>query len=312
MAQELAVHRIVIVADGALTSVPFATLPAPGLADRYLATDHEISNLPSVSALVALRKAVERRTPPTKSIAVLADPVFSADDDRVTQRGTGTVQMADASVARVELNLAARDAGRAGSESFERLPATLEEARAILKLSSGTAPFIKVGAEATRELVMGGALAPFRYVHFATHGVLDSEHPELSGLVLSLVDRDGHPVNGFLRLNDIFNLRLAADVVVLSACETGLGKQIRGEGLVGITRGFMYAGVPRVVVSLWQVSDAATAEFMQLFYRGLLERHQTVAAALREAQVTMAQDPAHPQWQDPYYWAAFTLQGEWR
>jgi CHAT domain-containing protein len=126
---------------------------------------------------------------------------------------------------------------------------------------------------------------------------------------MSLVDENGKPVNGFLRLTDIFNLKLAAELVVLSACQTGLGQNIQGEGMVGLTRGFMYAGAKRVVVSLWNVDDEGTAAFMASFYQGMLQKGLTPAAALRAAQLTMQQ---HEKWNSPYYWAAFTLQGEWR
>lgn len=127
--------------------------------------------------------------------------------------------------------------------------------------------------------------------------------------MLSLVDEKGRPQNGFLRLYDLYNLKLSADLVVLSACQTALGKQIRGEGLVGLTRGFMYAGAPRVVSSLWQIDDRASAEFMKRFYEGMLGQKQRPAAALRAAQISMQKDP---RWNSPHYWAAFTLQGEWR
>src|SRR5206468_10666089 len=111
----------------------------------------------------------------------------------------------------------------------------------------------------------------YRIIHFATHGVLNTKHPELSGLVLSLVDRRGMPQDGFLRLHEIYNLNLPADLVVLSACQTALGKEIRGEGLVGLTRGFMYAGAPRVVASVWKGDDGATAEWRRRFYQGMLK-----------------------------------------
>jgi CHAT domain-containing protein len=146
-------------------------------------------------------------------------------------------------------------------------------------------------------------------VRFVTHGLLDSNHPELSGVVLSLVDEKGSPVDGFLRLHDIYNLNLPADLVVLSACETGLGKEVRGEGLIGLTRGFMYAGAPRVVVSLWSVNDRATAELMKRFYRAMLIDKLRPAAALRSAQMELRNDP---RWSAPYYWAGFVLQGEWQ
>jgi CHAT domain-containing protein len=146
-------------------------------------------------------------------------------------------------------------------------------------------------------------------VHFATHGFLNSLHPELSGIVLSLVNENGEPQDGFLRLHEVYNLSLPAELVVLSACQTGLGKQIKGEGLVGLTRGFMYAGAARVVVSLWNVNDEATAELMKRFYQAMLREGQRPAAALRAARISMWKEE---RWQVAYYWAAFVLQGEWK
>jgi CHAT domain-containing protein len=146
-------------------------------------------------------------------------------------------------------------------------------------------------------------------VHLATHGVLDTERPELSGIVLSLVNDRGQPEDGFLRLHEVYNLNWSADLVVLSACQTALGREIKGEGLVGLTRGFMYGGAKRVVASLWNVNDGATAQFMKHFYQGLLARGLSPAAALRAAQIEMWK---RQQWRSPYYWAAFVLQGDWR
>lgn len=140
-----------------------------------------------------------------------------------------------------------------------------------------------------RAAVTDPELGTYRYVHFATHGFLDNVHPELSGIVLSMFDERGQPQDGFLRAHEVFNLRLSADAVVLSACQTGLGKEIKGEGLIGLTRGFMYAGVPRVVVSLWDVGDVATAELMSRFYRGMLVEKLRPAQALRAAQVSNAE-----------------------
>jgi CHAT domain-containing protein len=128
-------------------------------------------------------------------------------------------------------------------------------------------------------------------------------------VVLTMFDEQGTPQDGFLRLNDIFNLKLGAEMVVLSACQTGLGKEIKGEGLVGLTRGFMYAGSPRVVVSLWSVSDEATAKLMKRFYKGILVDKLHPAQALQAAQLFMLRDQRYSA---PFYWAAFTLHGEWR
>ncbi len=161
---------------------------------------------------------------------------------------------------------------------------------------------------ASRETVMGREFGQYSIIHFATHGLIDSERPELSSIVLSLVDKEGRPVIGFLRLNEIYGMKLSADLVVLSGCRTGLGREMRGEGLISLTRGFMYAGAPRVVASLWRVDDAATAELMRRFYEGMLRGRMRPAEALRAAKVAMW---AQPRWRSPFFWAAFELQGEW-
>jgi CHAT domain-containing protein len=163
--------------------------------------------------------------------------------------------------------------------------------------------------EANRRMATSTALAKYRIVHFATHGILDNKHPELSGLVLSLINKEGNPQDGFLKLQDIYNMRLPVDLVVLSGCETGLGEQINGEGLLSLTRGFMYAGASRVVASLWKVSDIATASLMADFYKAMEHDGMPPAAALRAAQVKMWKQR---QWSSPYYWGAFQIQGDWR
>jgi CHAT domain-containing protein len=190
-----------------------------------------------------------------------------------------------------------------------RLPFTRQEATRLLALAPKASSYSAIDFQASRETVLKGDLSQYRYVHFATHGLLDSQRPGLSSLVLSMVDEQGKARDGFLRANDIYNLRLPAELVVLSACQTGLGKEIKGEGLVGLTRGFMYAGAARVVVSLWNVNDRATSELMTKFYQKMLKQGERPAAALRAAQVEMWRQK---QWQSPYYWAAFTLQGEWK
>jgi CHAT domain-containing protein len=162
---------------------------------------------------------------------------------------------------------------------------------------------------ASKAMAMSPTLRQYRIVHLATHGLLNSEQPELTGLVLSLVDEQGKPQDGFLRLHDVYNLSLEADVVVLSACQTALGKEIKGEGLVGLTRGFMYAGAPRVVASLWEVEDVATARLMKRFYQGMVNQGMRPAAALRAAQISLWKEK---RWRSPYYWAGFTFQGEWQ
>jgi CHAT domain-containing protein len=199
--------------------------------------------------------------------------------------------------------------GENDGTGLRRLLFSRDEAEAILSVTPQSSGLKALDFQANRKLATGDELGRYKIIHFSTHGLLDSRHPELSGLVLSLVDEAGQPQEGFLRLHEIYNLRLNADLVVLSACQTGLGKEVRGEGLIGLTRGFMYAGAPRVVASLWEVDDAATAELMKGFYRGVLQEKLAPAAALRAAQVEMLRKR---HWQSPYYWGAFVLQGEWR
>ncbi len=316
-------RRLLIVAPGALQYVPFAALPdpagriAPGSAPAQpLVVDHEIVSLPSVSVLAALRRQIAGRRPPAGRIAVLADPVFEPTDQRL-RAGPRPFQPPHS-----VYPPPGGPSARWQDLSVSRLPYSREEAEAILRLARGSpgggVPRSPPGDESmlaafdfdvSRALVESGRLAGYRIIHFSTHGVLDTEHPELSALVLSLVDRDGGRVDGYLRAYEIFNLDLPVDLVVLSACRTALGKDIRGEGLVGLTRAFMYAGAARVAVSLWNVDDRATAELMERFYSYLLHDHLPPSRALQQAQVSMWRED---RWQAPYYWAAFVLQGDWR
>jgi CHAT domain-containing protein len=161
---------------------------------------------------------------------------------------------------------------------------------------------------ANRALALSPQVAAYRTVVFATHGWLDDDQPQLSGIVLSQVDAAGRPQDGLLRLDDIYNLKLNAELVVLAACETGMGKEVKGEGLVALARAFMYAGASRVLASLWNVDEEATVELVKRFVRNV-EMGRSYPEALREAQAALA---AQPRWRRPYYWAGFTLQGDWR
>jgi CHAT domain-containing protein len=205
--------------------------------------------------------------------------------------------------------VAAPEFGR-GVNAPAPLPQTRKEAGAISQLlpdrSRSTA---LLGFDANLDAVLGGALDGHRIVHFATHAFVDFEQPELSHLVLAMIDRDGHPREGRLRAYEIRDLHLSAETVVLSACSTAVGQELRGEGPLGLSLAFLDAGAARVVVSLWDVQDQPTAELMQRFYRGVLIDHLSPAAALRQAQISMARET---RWAAPYYWAGFELQGEWR
>ena len=297
---ELKNKRLLVVSDGVLQFVPFAGLSDPANSSPLI-VNHEIVTAPSASVLALLRHETAKRKPATKTLAVFADPVFSADDSRVA-----LARLAHAADDKTD---AVRSASESGVGELRRLRFSRQEADEIVRIANDDSKLEAVDFRASRSLATSSELGQYRIIHFATHGLINNQHPELSGIVLSLVDEQGRQQNGFLRLYDLYNLKLSADLVVLSACQTALGKEIQGEGLVGLTRGFMYAGAPRVVASLWQIDDRASAEFMKRFYEGLLGQKLRPAAALRAAQVSMQNDK---RWHAPHYWAAFTLQGEWK
>lgn len=301
--------RLAVVASGALAYLPMGALPAPEGAGQPLLADHEIVSLPSASVLAAVRRQLTARRAGAPTVALLADPVFDPRDPRV-RRATESASRARGPDVRPGPGLSlTRAAASLGLGGFSRLPFSRAEARAIASLAPEGSLVQAMDFEASKSWIDSGHLAGRSIVHFATHGLLDSEHPDLSGLVLSLVDERAAWRDGFLRMPDIYNLELDADLVVLSACQTALGREVRGEGLVGVTRGFMHAGAPRVVASLWEVDDQSTAELMRLFYRGLLRERRRPAEALRLAQLELARRPG---WSRPYYWSGFVLQGEWR
>ncbi|PYS71338.1 MAG: hypothetical protein DMF69_10710, partial [Acidobacteria bacterium] len=318
VAAQLPNKRLLIVSDGALQYIPFAALPKPGSSSfEPLTVTNEVVSLPSASTLAVLRSEVAQRHSVSKTIAVIADPVFDENDQRVKDSVARSgrfvpekvVATRRASFSKSEIQRSAGESGWDGEAvSMVRLPFTRREANAVAALVPAASRKLDLDFAANLSNATGSDLSQYRIVHFATHGFLNSRHPELSGLVLSLVDENGHERNGFLRAHEIYDLKFAAELVVLSGCRTGLGKEIRGEGLIGITRAFMHAGSERVMVSLWDVHDEATAELMTRFYTRLLGPQKvSPAAALRAAQVSMARDK---RWSSPYYWAGFTLQGE--
>ena len=308
VAAQLGQKRLLIVSDGVLNYLPFAALSLPGKSGENgnppLIVDHEIVLLPSGSTLGILRQNYADLPAPTRTLAIFADPVFSGNDERVKNSSSATTQQA-VEAANPGLSRSRGD----NNVQFDRLKFTRKEAQIIQALVPANSITQSFDFAASRAAATSSNLSQYKIIHFATHGLANSDYPELSGIILSLIDEKGNALNGFLRLTDIFNLKLAADLVVLSACQTGLGQNIQGEGMVGLTRGFMYAGAQRVVVSLWSVDDERTATLMESFYKGMLQKGLTPAAALRAAQLEMWKQE---KWKSPYYWAAFTLQGEWR
>jgi CHAT domain-containing protein/Tfp pilus assembly protein PilF len=311
-AEHLRTKRLLIVADGALQYIPFNALPVQGSSGELipLMLEHEITLEPSASALASLRDETSRRQLASKTVAIFADPVFERDDSRLKPALEDPIPADQKLTGRLELSQALRDVSITQTgEDIPRLIASRDEADAIMTVAPDRGNLKAIGFEADKATATSPDLRQYRIIHFATHGVLDSEHPELSGLLLSQFDKYGRPQDGYLRLDDIYNLDLPADLVVLSACNTGLGKYVKGEGLVGLVRGFMYAGTARVVASLWKVDDEATAELMKHFYEGMFKRGLSPSAALRQAQLAMWKQK---RWHAPYYWAAFVIQGQYR
>ena len=307
--------RLVIIGDGALQYIPFAALPSPetpnvNLIRETLNDRYQIINLPSAAVLAVLRRKEVERQSPKQAIAVFADPVFDRSDVRViSRRGSRNRPPVQSKPIESSLGRSLRDVGLNPALNIPRLVFSRQEAEAIFGSSPRSQALKILDFNASRRTLANTDLSQFKIIHFATHSLLNSEHPEMSGILLSMVDEQGAAQNGFIQLTDIYRLNMPVELVVLSACQTALGKDIRGEGLVGLTRGFMYAGAARVVASLWKVDDAATAALMAQFYKEMFQNGKRPAEALRAAQIYISQQP---RWRSPYFWSAFVLQGEWR
>lgn len=306
LAGRFADKRLLIVAPDALQYVPFAALIDPASPASPLINNHELVVLPSATTMAVLRAHIKNRIAQPNLLAAFGDPVFGPADERVPPNSNHTRGIKDPAPAPAA---AAESISQTGT-TFPRLLSSRWEATQIASMVSEKNRKLFLDFDASRETATNADISRFRFIHFATHAIVDNQHPELSGIVLSMVDKTGRPQNGFLSSNEIFDLKLPADLIVLSACRTGLGKEFKGEGLVGLTRAFMYAGAARIVVSIWDVDDKPTSELMVRFYRHMLGSTKLPpAAALRAAQLEMSRDP---RWHSPYFWAAFVLQGEWK
>jgi CHAT domain-containing protein len=312
IASELNRQQIIVVADGALHYVPFQVLLSPSGNNEPLVADHDVINAPSASILGELQQEAARRQPAAKVLAAFGSPVF--ESNYAIRKGVNerVQRPAVPSLGIDRLQHALRDIELNGNTFDPSVIKPLFYAkRELTNLSDMTAEgetFVAAEFAANREQLLSTDLTQYAILHFATHGILDPKRPENSGLVLSTVNFDGQAQNGFVALQDIYGLRAPVSLVVLSACQTALGKDVRGEGLLGLTRGFMYAGASTVVASLWKVEDKATSELMKQFYENMLQKKMTPAAALRAAQNSIRQEK---KWSAPYYWAGFTLQGEY-
>jgi CHAT domain-containing protein len=301
--QKISGKRLIIVADGALQYTPFSALVSPVANEinnqKLLTETNEIVILPSASVLARIRENPIRKN--EKKIAIFADPVFDNEDSRIKNK-------AKASLPETNLIRGVLRDFQFG-ETLPRLLASRAEAREISALFESGQSDIKIDFAANLKNVETADLSKYKILHFATHGLINTSRPELSGLVFSLYNQNGERQNGFLSLNSIYNLDLSSDLVVLSACQTAFGKNIAGEGLIGLSRGFIYAGSNRVIASYWKVDDFATAEFMKRFYRNHLENEMPAAKALQQTKIEMKNIRRY---RSPYYWSAFTLLGDWK
>jgi CHAT domain-containing protein/Tfp pilus assembly protein PilF len=319
--------NLLIVADGILHFIPFSALAEPNINKRKnaksflpLIVNHVVVNEPSISVLSLLKRQELQNKLINKTIALFGDPVFGIEDERVKvflkenvqNRDLDKVNLSDNILDNINKSLTSilsqgnMEISRF-ADKLSRLLFTGQEIKNIANLLPEDSSECWLSFDANLENVVNQNLTQYRYVHFATHGLINNEKPRLTALALCLIDNEGKPKRGFLTLNEIFNLNLNADMVTLSACGTALGKEVNGEGLVGLSRGFMYAGAKRLVVSLWNANDRSTAELMLRFYRGIFKNNLSPAEALRNAQLSMMKEP---QWLLPYYWASFQLQGE--
>jgi len=308
LSEELNKQTIIVVADGALNYIPFQILRAPSKPNDPLVAQHNVVNAPSASVLGDLRQEASHRQPATQLLAAFGDPVFySSYAKRKDKNGSDQLAMQNPDVARLRDIQISKD--RFDPSVIPRLFYAARELTNLREVTRGQALVIS-DVNATRQRFFTTDLTQFEILHLATHGgFLDPKRPDSAGFLLSTIDAKGDEINGFVGLEDIYDLRAPVDLVVLSACQTALGKDVRGEGLIGLTRGFMYAGASSVVASLWKVDDAATTELMKYFYSNLLQHQMRPAEALRAAQNSIRQNP---RWSSPYYWAGFTLHGEYR
>ncbi|HEY4423479.1 MAG TPA: CHAT domain-containing tetratricopeptide repeat protein [Pyrinomonadaceae bacterium] len=295
-------RRIIVVPDGILNYIPFQVLLAPS---EPLIDNSEIINAPSASIFGELQQEAMHRQPTPRVLAAFGDPMF-AGDYQVNNHADNEQVIATARL-RSALRAAKLNEGAFDLSALNRLFHAKRELDSLREVA-GENSLIVSEYDATRERFLSTDLSQFTILHVVTHGFFIPNHPENSGFVLSQINRDQQQLNGFVGIREIYGLRAPLLLVVLSACQTALGDNVRGEGLMSLPRGFMQAGASSVVASLWAVDDRATAELMKLFYSNMLQHGMKTGEALRAAQNSIRQQPG---WQSPYYWAGFTLQGEY-
>ncbi len=302
--EEISGKRLIIVPDGKLHYFPISALPLPNSElNEPLLLSNEVIYQPSVSTLAILMVNEKKTNSGSKDILIFTDPVFSKSDSRFSI-GVKSNKLTHDNTPDLN-NFREIDS----MNSFPRLAYSKDEGDSISKIAGNSHADIFTGFSATREQFLNSNFSQYRILHLATHGLIDETRPELSGIVFSRFDKRRQRLNEFVRLHDIYSLKINADLVVLSACETSVGKDVRGEGLLSLNNGFLQIGAKSVLSTLWKVDDKATLQFMQIFYGILGDEDITVANALRKTQIEMRETR---QFESPYYWAAFTLQGDFR
>jgi len=302
-ASMLSGKRLIVVADGRLQYFPLAALPMPNSpSDDPILLTNEVVYEPSAAALKMILAETREEFKSQKDILVFSDPVFSKTDERLSGIGPARSVIISA--------LLGGFRSITSLDEMPRLPASEQEAESIADVVGSRNTVIRSGFAANRESVINGGIDQYKVLHFATHGMINQERPELSGILLSLYDEAGAPQSGgLIRLQDVYGLKLHTDLVVLSACDTALGKDLKGEGLMSLNNAFLGVGAKSVVASLWKVDDNATRQLMTDFYNGLAVRKQSAPVALRNAQLKMYKDP---RFRSPFFWASFAAQGDYK
>lgn len=320
---------LLIVPDGNLGYLPFESLVAgsrhtpSGVQPLYMLDKFAIAYVPSASALAAIQQANAETQQRTKMLLAFGDPVAVAQTENTVVKNspaneamrsldTSADTNAEKTASATNAAAPAPSSDAVSSEyaergfSLSRLPFTREEVLGISKLYPASQRQIYLGEDAREETVKSEKLDAYRYIHFASHGFIDESHPGRSGILFSRVPNSSE--DGVLQMGEIMRLKLSTDLVTLSACSTGLGKLVNGEGVLGLTRAFFYAGARNVTVSLWNVNDSATATLMESFY-GHLNQGLPKSAALRQAKLALLHGK-NVTWSHPYFWAPFVLVGE--
>ena len=304
IAGKLLNKRLIIIPDGKLHYFPIAALPLPHSTDNLpILLTNETVYEPSAATLALLMRNSEKISTAPKNLLIFSDPIFSDQDARISAVAETTNQSATDSLHKETFRFAE------SLTSLGRLNASQDEADAIIGIIGASESTALSGAAATRERALDASVSDYKIIHFATHGLINEQRPELSGIVLSQVDQNGQNRNGVVRLQDIYAMNLSADAVILSACNTGIGKEVKGEGLLSLNNAFLQAGAKSVVSSLWKVDDYAAQELMKNFYQELSSGTVTTSEALRRAQIKMQHNPRY---KSPFYWAAFKLEGDFQ